>query len=164
MRLELTPLQGYSPIGFMAALGLLRVSPKGTRLNWSRDTQTAELHGPAVEAPQLSTGFSVERGGVVVRRRDVEHAVDHQRLVLESIRHRAVLFDRLFSVPPLPRDLQALHVPRGDVVERRVIAVGRITAVGGPLHLTGLGLRLRRVKSRATPRVHPRRRDRQRDT
>jgi hypothetical protein len=45
MLLELTALQGHTPIGFMAALGLLRVSPTGTRLSWNRITQTAELHG-----------------------------------------------------------------------------------------------------------------------
>jgi len=45
MPLELTPLQGHTPIGFMAALGLLRIAPAGTRLGWNRMTQTAELHG-----------------------------------------------------------------------------------------------------------------------
>lgn len=45
MPLELNALHGHTPIGFMAALGLLRVSPVGTRLSWNRSTQTAELHG-----------------------------------------------------------------------------------------------------------------------
>ncbi len=50
MPLELTPMQGYTPIGFLAALGLLRVSPPGTKLSWNRTTQTAELHGTEREA------------------------------------------------------------------------------------------------------------------
>lgn len=45
MRLELTALQGHTPIGFMAGAGLLRIAPVGTRLSWNRTTQTAELHG-----------------------------------------------------------------------------------------------------------------------
>ena len=45
MRLELTALHGHTPIGFMAALGLLRIAPSGTRLGWSRVNQTAELQG-----------------------------------------------------------------------------------------------------------------------
>lgn len=50
MPLELTPLHGHTPIGFMAALGLLRVAPVGTRLAWNRVTQAAELHGPNRES------------------------------------------------------------------------------------------------------------------
>ena len=45
MLLELNGLPGHSPIGFMAAVGLLRIAPSGTRLAWNRGTQTAELHG-----------------------------------------------------------------------------------------------------------------------
>jgi len=45
MLLELPALQGHTPIGFMAALGLLRVAPLGTRLSWNETTQVAELHG-----------------------------------------------------------------------------------------------------------------------
>ena len=45
MRLELPALQGHTPIGFMAGLGLLRVAPVGTRLSWNRTTQAAEIHG-----------------------------------------------------------------------------------------------------------------------
>ena len=45
MLLELPALQGHTPIGFMAGLGLLRVAPVGTRLSWNRMTQAAELHG-----------------------------------------------------------------------------------------------------------------------
>lgn len=45
MQIELTALHGHTPIGFMAALGLLRILPIGTRLSWNRTTQVAELHG-----------------------------------------------------------------------------------------------------------------------
>ena len=45
MSLELTALQGHTPIGFMAALGLLRIAPGGTRLSWNPASQTAQLHG-----------------------------------------------------------------------------------------------------------------------
>ncbi len=45
MLLELPALQGHTPIGFMAALGLLRIAPVGTRLSWNQTTQAAELHG-----------------------------------------------------------------------------------------------------------------------
>lgn len=45
MLLELPALHGHTPIGFMAALGLLRISPAGIRLGWNRATQTAELYG-----------------------------------------------------------------------------------------------------------------------
>ncbi len=50
MPLELTALHGHTPIGFMAATGLLRIAPAGTRLGWNRTTQTAELHGPERDA------------------------------------------------------------------------------------------------------------------
>ena len=45
MSLELAGLQGHTPIGFMAAVGLLRIAPAGTRLAWHTATQVAELHG-----------------------------------------------------------------------------------------------------------------------
>ena len=48
--LELPALQGHSPIGFMAGVGLLRIAPPGTRLAWNRVTQSAELHGMARQA------------------------------------------------------------------------------------------------------------------
>lgn len=45
MPLELTALQGQTPIGFMAAVGLLRIAPSGTKLGWNPSSQTAELFG-----------------------------------------------------------------------------------------------------------------------
>ena len=45
MQLELTGLLGHSPIGFMAATGLLRIAPAGTWLSWNRSSQLAQLHG-----------------------------------------------------------------------------------------------------------------------
>ena len=45
MLLELPALQGHTPIGFMAGIGLLRIAPEGTKLSWNRQTQSAELHG-----------------------------------------------------------------------------------------------------------------------
>ena len=45
MPLELTALQGHTPIGFMSAVGLLRIAPAGTRLSWNPASQAAQLHG-----------------------------------------------------------------------------------------------------------------------
>jgi hypothetical protein len=53
MPLELTALQGHTPIGFMAAVGLLRIAPTGTKLSWHPASQTAQLHG--VERDALLT-------------------------------------------------------------------------------------------------------------
>ena len=50
MSLELSALYGHTPIGFMAAVGLLRIAPKGTCLSWNQTTQVAELHGVEREA------------------------------------------------------------------------------------------------------------------
>lgn len=50
MQLDLPAMQGHAPIGFMAAAGLLRIAPPGTRLSWNGTTQAAELHGLAREA------------------------------------------------------------------------------------------------------------------
>lgn len=50
MLLELPALQGHTPIGFMAAVGLLRAAPLGTRLSWNQTTQAAEFHGLPREA------------------------------------------------------------------------------------------------------------------
>ena len=50
MPLELNPMQGHVPVGFMAAVGLLRVAPQGARLSWNPTSQTAELHGVEREA------------------------------------------------------------------------------------------------------------------
>lgn len=43
--LELSPMLGHMPVGFMAAVGLLRIAPAGARLSWNRASQAAELHG-----------------------------------------------------------------------------------------------------------------------
>jgi hypothetical protein len=45
MPLELNALQGHTPVGYMAAVGLLRVAPMGARLSWHPASQTAQLHG-----------------------------------------------------------------------------------------------------------------------
>lgn len=45
MQLELSALHGHTPIGFMAALGLLRVLPTGALLSWNPSTQVAYLDG-----------------------------------------------------------------------------------------------------------------------
>lgn len=50
MLLNLPALQGHTPIGFMAALGLLRIAPHGAKLSWNRQTQSAALHGVEREA------------------------------------------------------------------------------------------------------------------
>ena len=45
MLLDLPALRGMQPIGFMAAVGLLRIAPTGCRLAWRPDTQTAYVEG-----------------------------------------------------------------------------------------------------------------------
>lgn len=45
MALELPSIVGNTPVGFMAALGLLRVAPHGVRLRWLPSTQSALLSG-----------------------------------------------------------------------------------------------------------------------
>jgi hypothetical protein len=45
MRLDLPALRGMQSIGFMAAVGLLRIGPAGCRLGWRLDTQTAFIEG-----------------------------------------------------------------------------------------------------------------------
>lgn len=45
MRLDLTALRGYLPVGFMAGLGLLRLLPAGCRLGWDGRTQAAFVEG-----------------------------------------------------------------------------------------------------------------------
>jgi hypothetical protein len=60
MLLELPALQGHTPIGFMAGIGLLQIAPKGTKLSWNRQTQSAEIHG-------------VERGALLT------HLVQHMK-------------------------------------------------------------------------------------
>ena len=88
-------------------VAVLRVAPERRRaMLESGAGNPAELHGPAVEAPQLLAGLRVERRGVVVGRRDVEHAIDHQRLVLEPVGRRPVLLQRLLAVLPLPGNRQ----------------------------------------------------------
>src|SRR5262245_46650076 len=67
-----------------------------------------ELIRGAVEAPALFAGFGVERSDAVVRRGDVERAVDHQRRRLELAGYRVVFLEWRFPVFPLPRRLQLL--------------------------------------------------------
>lgn len=50
MQCDLNALHGHTPIGFMAALGLLRIAPPGTQLSWHPTTQMAQLQGPSREA------------------------------------------------------------------------------------------------------------------
>ena len=125
-------------------VAVLRVTPKRRRAVLEPGAgNAAERHGSTVETPQLPAGLRVERRGVVVGRRDVEHAVDHQRLVLEPVGRRPVLLERLLAVLPLPGDREPRDVLRRDVVGGRVLAARRIAAVGEPLHLPGLASRRR---------------------
>ena len=64
--------------------------------------ERTELLGLAVEPPLLLAGFGIDGGDVVVRRRHVQHAVDHERRALEEAGRR-----RRFPVLPLPGHLQA---------------------------------------------------------
>lgn len=45
MSLELGALRGNQAIGFMAAVGLIRIAPEGTRLSWDSTSQAAVMHG-----------------------------------------------------------------------------------------------------------------------
>lgn len=45
MALELTALRVMQPVGFMAAVGLLRIARAAVRLGWRADTQTAFIEG-----------------------------------------------------------------------------------------------------------------------
>lgn len=89
MKLELPALQGHTPIGFMAGVGLLRTAPVGTRLSWNQTTQTAELHGIGREdlmahllqhmtgrahAPELQLADDVRKFGVDAFRAAYEQA------------------------------------------------------------------------------------------
>ena len=103
-----------------------------------------ELVRLTVEAPQLLAGLGVERRDAVVRRRHVEHAVDHERRGLEVARHGAVLLDRRFPVLPFPRLLQAADVRQVDVGQRGVFRAALVAAVVPPFDLAGLVLRPRR--------------------
>ena len=45
MSLELSGLLGSVPVGFMAAVGLLRIAPAGCRLSWHAATRCAQISG-----------------------------------------------------------------------------------------------------------------------
>ena len=101
----------------------------------------AQFVGGAIEAPELATGLGVERGNAVVRSRDVEDAVDHQRRGLELAGSGAVVREPGFPVLPLPRRLQPRHVAGVDVGERRVPLPALVAAEIRPLDLARRGLR-----------------------
>jgi hypothetical protein len=63
--------------------------------------------GLRVVLPQLAPGRGIERNNAVVRRADVEHAVDHQRRCLKRARERAQILEGLLAGFPLPRDLES---------------------------------------------------------
>lgn len=50
MNVQLPALTGNSPVGFMTAVGLLRIAPAGCRLSWDPVTQMASLDGVEPEA------------------------------------------------------------------------------------------------------------------
>src|SRR5262249_26555438 len=56
----------------------------------ARGQKLSELVSLSVETPQLFSALGIERCDVVVRRRDVEDAVDHQRRTFELTRKRLV--------------------------------------------------------------------------
>src|SRR5262245_5934961 len=89
---------------------LVTVAPEGraTQFPTACRQQLTKLVALAVEPPEFLAGFRIERRNVVVRRRDVQDAVEHQRHRFELAWRRAVLFERHVEMFPLPRDLQAL--------------------------------------------------------
>src|SRR4029450_6166614 len=89
----------------------------------------------AIESPQFLAGFSVQRRNAVVRRRHVQHTVDHEGRRFEEARGRAKFCDRRLPVLPLPGHLQALNVLRVDVRQRRVFHAAWIAAVVEPSDL-----------------------------
>ena len=93
----------------------------------------AVVVGLGIERPQLAAGGRVEGGHPVVRRAHVEHAVNHERRVLERAGKRAELRERLLAGLPFPRHAQPRHVLARDRREGRVLAAARVTAVPGPV-------------------------------
>src|SRR5262249_35809892 len=99
--------------------------------------------------PQLAAGLGVERDHAVVRRTDVEHAVDHDRRRLKVTRARAELGERLLTGGPLPRHGEARVIRRVDVGQRRVFRSALIAPVERPVTFRRLArLRVRTREGR----------------
>ena len=86
-----------------------------------------------IERPELLAGRRLERDHAVVRRAHVEHAVDHQRRVLERARKGAELLLGFLAGLPLPGHLELRDVLAGDAGQRRVLPAAGIAAVDRPL-------------------------------
>ena len=85
--------------------------------------------GKRVEDPQLTAGRRIEREGLQLRRRGIEHAVDDNRVALDL---RAVVRLRVARAVG-PRHLQAADVAGVDLVESRELPMAGIAAVHRPV-------------------------------
>ncbi len=89
--------------------------------------------GLRVEGPDLASGGRLEGNHAVVGRAHVEHAVDHERGVLERTGKRAQLLVRLLAGLPLPGHAQPRDVIAVDLRQRRVLPAAWIAAVDRPV-------------------------------
>ncbi len=116
------PLRAVGPVGNAA----MRVSEVG---------RTAGLPDFRVVLPERAAADGIERRVHAKRRRRVEHAVGHDRRVLETARPRGRigLDDLVVGRAPAPRHLQVLDVGRRDLRERRILGARGVAAVIPPL-------------------------------
>jgi len=101
----------------------------------------AVLVGFRVVAPQLAPGLGLESGHLVVGCAHIEHAVDHQRRVLERAGPRAVLLEGNLVGRPLPRHAETAHVGGRDLVQRRVVGGSGVGGVDRPATAGRVGSR-----------------------
>ena len=110
---------------------------RAAQLPAARRQQLSELVGFAVEPPQLLAVLSVNRRDAVVRRRDVEHTVEHQRRAFEKPRRGLVLLRRGVSQCfHCHANSRFLDILGRDVGQRRIFHAALIAAVIRPLRLT----------------------------
>ena len=136
-----------------------------------RQRRAAGLVDARVVDPQCLAGAGVHRGRLIERRRQVQHAVHHQRRrrqardarprhpeirigLLQALeqglgrdeRNAVLVRDRQMCVggAPAPRQLEIAEVVRRDPVERRVLRAPRVGRVGAPLAAGSAFLRARR--------------------
>ena len=87
MTLRLTALRCDMPVGFMAALGLIRLAPPSARLAWEPRSQIAVLHG--ISSEELLTHLVTHMAGRH-RARELHLADDVRGMALDKYRDMAV--------------------------------------------------------------------------
>ena len=104
-----------------------------------------ELPGARIEDPLRPAGRRVDRGHLRERRARVEHAVEHDRSPLVEPARIDPGVGGAHGVVgrrPAPGDPEIADVPRGDLIERRVLGAGIRARVGRPLAARERGQRL----------------------